>query len=165
MPTLLRASFLPSFLRHYSLPPRSSISQTDDTGQSRLVVEHRSRRFSRHTPQRGRCRSRGREGIVVVNLREAHCVTPVNTAPPGAAAAATAAATVRASRPEAKVFEAVDVEVDGTVDDHEEVRDVGDGLHPWRPLALVLAGKPGKLVEVWDPLHGVAQDEDEYDRQ
>ena len=42
---------------------------------------------------------------------------------------------------------------------------MGDGLDPGRPLALVLTGQPGQLVEVGDPLDGVAEDEDEHDHQ
>ena len=63
------------------------------------------------------------------------------------------------------MFEAVDVEVNGGVYRHEKVADVGGGLHPWRPGPLVLPGQARQLVQVGDPLDGVAQDEDEDDGQ
>ena len=59
----------------------------------------------------------------------------------------------------------LDVEVGGTVERHEEVGDVGDALDPGRPRALVVHGEAEQLVDVGDPLHRVAHDEDEHDRQ
>ena len=66
---------------------------------------------------------------------------------------------------EVEVLSAVDVEVGGAVERHEEVGDVGDALDPGRPRALVVHGEAEQLVDVGDPLHRVAHDEDEHDRQ
>ena len=66
---------------------------------------------------------------------------------------------------EVEVLPAVDVEVGGAVERHEEVGDVGDALDPGRPRALVVHGEAEQLVDVGDPLHRVAHDEDEHDRQ
>ena len=63
------------------------------------------------------------------------------------------------------VLHAVKVKVDGAVERHEKVTDVRDGLDPWRPLSLVLAGQPPQLVQVGDPLDGVTQNEDAGDGQ
>ena len=58
-----------------------------------------------------------------------------------------------------EMFAAVNVEVCRAVECHEEVRDVSNALHPWRPRALVVHGETAELVQVRDPLHRVAHNE------
>ena len=78
-----------------------------------MLVAEQGRRGLPPIAAQGRgSRGRGRQRVVVVDVREAHGghrLAPVN------------AATAGAARPEAEVLDAVDVEVDGAVEYHEEV--------------------------------------------